>query len=343
MGSSQSKNQLNPSQQSPIPLVTPQTFELTPQFSAPVNVVEKIKGLGDVIRFFNDNDTTAIQNFVDTYNQRVSVKDKIEVSPEIRRMLMNTHQQLLEVIDSQFVGATPSEKEQVLKTKLKDNKQLNEMLKIYYNKKLQDIEDTVMSDDAVRGNREVAQTIRMILNNVKSLKIKYKFFEYKYIQMNTFLIVFIQYTFNMMTKFIVDVIAYNQARDAVRQSMTNQIFKATQQIIGAQDLQIKPEDADAINKMMFNLQDKIRRDQEEIQQLSAKLKNTSLTELVTFVANSDKDLAGHLMENVVPTNTNAARQAQLEKAKQIVQQQQLQQQPQVPKQGGTRAKKSKVA
>lgn len=342
MGGSQSKStaQQQQQQRAPLPLVSSKAFELTPQFSAPESVIEKIRGLGDVIRYFNDNDMSAVQGFIDNYNQRVSAKEKIEVGPEIRAMLMNTHYQLLEVIDSQLVGASQNEKEQVLKKKVKDNKQLNDMLRIYYDKKLQDIEDKVMEDEAVRGNRDIQQTVRMIINNVKSLKVKYKFFEFKYLQLNLFVVVFVQFTFNMMTKFIVDVIAYNQARDAVRQQMTQQIFAATQQILGAQDLQLKDEDANAINTMISNLQKKVRSDQEEIQTLSAKLKNTSLTELVNFVASSDESLAAPLMNGVVPTNTtnNAARQEQLAKASQLLQAQQA---PKAPTQGGSRGGKRK--
>lgn len=352
MGGSQSKTPQQPVVQ-PAPLISAKAYELTPQFTAPETVIEKIRGLGDVIRFFNDNDTTAIENFITNYNQKVSEKEKIDIGPEIKGMMMRFHNQLLEVIDTQLVGASQSEKEQVLKAKLKDNRQLNDMLSIYYNQKLKDIETKVMSDETVRGNREISETVRNILGNVKSLKIKYKFFEYKYIQMNVFMIVFIQYVYNSMTKFIVDVIAYNQARDTIRQEMTQKIFKATQEILGAQDLQIKPEDAEAINKMIANLQDKVRRDQAEIQDLSSKLKNGSLSDLMNFVVNSDQTLAGQIMQqgSTAANPTNVARDVQLAKAAQILQmqkqqQQQQQQQPQQPQpqqqQGGVKRKNKKA-
>lgn len=282
----------------PTPVVSEKAYAYTPNFTAPDGIVDKIKGLGDVINYFNDNDTSSIENFIDSYNKGVTAKEQIELGPEIKGMMMTFHNQLLEVIDSQMVGATSSEKQNVLKSKLKDNKQLNDMLKMYYNQKLQDVETSVLNDEMVRGNKDISDTVKIILNNVKSLKVKYKFFEYKYIQLNVFMIVFIQYVYNSMSKFIVDVIAYNQTRDAIRQEMTQKIFKATQEIMGASDMVLKPSDAEAINKMIFNLQDKVRRDQQEITDLSSKLKNNSLSDLLNFVLTSDETLAAHIMEGV---------------------------------------------
>lgn len=291
MGLSQSKN-------TPTAVVQQKALDLTPQFTAPEGIVEKIKGLGDVINFFNDNDTSSIENFIDTYNKQVSAKEQIDIGPEIKGLMLGFHNQLLEVIDGQLIGATTTEKQQVLKSKLKDNKALNDMLRLYYNQKMQDIETRVLNDEIVKSNPEITETVRVIMNNVKSLKVKYKFFEYKYIQLNVFMIVFIQYVYNSMGKFIVDVIAYNQARDAIRQEMTQKIFRATQEIMGASEMQLKPQDAEAINKMIVNLQEKVQRDQKEIQELSGKLKNNSLSDLLNFVLTSDETLASHIMEGV---------------------------------------------
>lgn len=294
MGSSQSKTKSSSNS------VSPQQLEYSgsPLFMAPNNVVDKIKGLGDVIGFFNDNDTSALEGFIDDYNKKVANKDKIDLGPEIKNLLLSFHNQLLTVIDSQVVGATPAEKQQILKSKIKDNKQLNDMLSMYYNEKLKNIETRVMNDEAVRGNKELGDTVKTIMSNVKSLKVKYKFFEYKYIQLNIFMIVFIQFVYNSMTKFIVDVIAYNQVRDAFRQEMTQKIFDATKDIMSSSDIQIKPQDAEAVNKLIQNLQDKVRKDQEEIQEMSARIKNNSMADLLNFILKSDENLASHIIDGV---------------------------------------------
>ncbi len=280
-------------------IVSQKALDASPQFIAPDGIISKIKGLGEVIGFFNDNDTSSLTNFIDVYNQKVSAKDKIVVGPEIKTSLLSFHNQMLEVIDQQMgMVATSTEKQEALKAKLKDNRQLNEMLKMYYNQKLQDIETRVLNDEMVKNSSELSNTVKIILNNVKALNVKYKFFEYKYIQLNLFMIVFVQYVYNSMTKFIVDVIAYNQARDAVRQEMTSRIFKATQQIMGASQIELKPQDANAINQMIANLQEKIQKDQNEIQDLSSRLKNNSMSDLLNFILTSDETLASHVMGSV---------------------------------------------
>lgn len=326
MGLSQSKNT------QPV-VVQQKALDLTPQFTAPEGIVEKIKGLGDVINFFNDNDTSSIENFIDTYNKQVSAKEQIDIGPEIKGLMLGFHNQLLEVIDGQLIGATNTEKQQVLKSKLKDNRALNDMLRLYYNQKMQDVETRVLNDEIVKSNPEITETVRVIMNNVKSLKVKYKFFEYKYIQLNVFMIVFIQYVYNSMGKFIVDVIAYNQARDLIRQEMTQKIFRATQEIMGASEMQLKPQDAEAINKMIVNLQEKVQKDQKEITELSGKLKNNSLSDLLNFVLTSDETLASHIMEGVdkykaTKATVQTQSQAQPKQYQQIIQ---TQSQPQ-PKQ-----------
>lgn len=296
MGSSQSKA---PPAPTVIPAVLPSGLPVTPTFTAPDGIVDKIRGLGDVIRHFNDNDTSSIEGFIDNYNKQVSNKERIDIGPEMKTMMLNFHNQVLEVIDQELgSSSTPEEKREVLKARLKDNNQLNDMIKMYYDKKLMDFESKVMADATVQSNPEVLNTVKTIMGNVKSLKVKYKFFEYKYIQLNVFLIVFIQYVYNTMSKFIVDVIAYNQTRDAIRQEMTKKIFKATQDILGSSELQMKPEDADAINKMIANLQQKVQKDQYEIQELSNKLKTNSLSDLLNFVLTSDETLASHIMDGV---------------------------------------------
>lgn len=281
-------------------IVSQDAFNLTPQFMAPDGILSKVKGLGEVIGYFNDNDTSALTNFIDTYNQKVTAKDRIEIGPEIKSTMLNFHNQLLSVIDQQtgMSTATDTQKQEVLKAKLKDNKQLGDMLKMYYNQKLQDVETRVLSDEMVKNSSELSGSVKVILNNVKALKVKYKFFEYKYIQLNLFMIVFVQYVYNTMTKFIVDVIAYNQARDAIRQEMTQKIFKATQEIMGASDIELKPQDAAAINKMISSLQEKIQKDQQEIQDLSSRLKNNSMSDLLNFILTSDDALASHVMNSV---------------------------------------------
>lgn len=280
-------------------VVSQQAYNASPQFMAPDGILTKIKGLGEVIGFFNDNDTSSLSKFVDVYNQQVNVKERIELGPEIKGMMMTFHNQLLQVIDQQMgMTATSSEKEEALKNKLKDNRQLNDMLKMYYTQKFQDIEARVLGDDMVKNSTELTTSVKVILNNVKALKVKYKFFEYKYIQLNLFMIVFVQYVYNSMTKFIVDVIAYNQARDAIRQEMTSKIFKATQEIMGASDIELKPQDALAINKMIADLQERVTKDQVEIQELSSKLKNNSMSDLLNFILKSDDALASHVMGSV---------------------------------------------
>jgi hypothetical protein len=281
-------------------IVSQDALNLTPQFMAPDGILSKVKGLGEVIGYFNDNDTSALTNFIDSYNQKVSAKERIEIGPEIKSTMLNFHNQLLSVIDQQtgMSTATDTQKQEVLKAKLKDNKQLGDMLKMYYNQKLQDVETKVLSDEMVKNSSELSGSVKVILNNVKALKVKYKFFEYKYIQLNLFMIVFVQYVYNTMTKFIVDVIAYNQARDAIRQEMTQKIFKATQEIMGASDIELKPQDAAAINKMIGSLQEKIQKDQQEIQDLSSRLKNNSMSDLMNFILTSDDALASHVMSSV---------------------------------------------
>jgi hypothetical protein len=296
MGSSSSKS-------TPLPpsanIVSQDAFNLTPQFVAPDGILSKIKGLGEVIGYFNDNDTSSLTNFIDVYNQKVSSKDRIEIGPEIKSTMLNFHNELLSVIDQQMgTNATETQKQEILKSKLKDNKALNEMLKMYYSKKLEDVETRVLGDEMVKNSTELSSTVKVILGNVKALKVKYKFFEYKYIQLNIFMIVFVQYVYNSMTKFIVDVIAYNQARDAIRQEMTRKIFKATQEILGASDVELKPQDAAAINKMISSLQERVQKDQKEIQDLSLRVKNNSMSDLLNFILSSDDALASHVMSSV---------------------------------------------
>jgi len=299
MGLSSSKTSSSQASSSTTKVVSQDAFDLTPQFVAPDGILTKIKGLGEVIGYFNDNDTSSLTNFIDVYNQKVSTKDRIEIGPEIKSTILTFHNELLSVIDQQMgMNATDTQKEEILKSKLKDNKALNEMLKMYYNKKLEDVETRVLSDEMVKNSSELSGTVKVILNNVKSLKVKYKFFEYKYIQLNLFMIVFVQFVYNSMTKFIVDVIAYNQARDAIRQEMTKKIFKATQDIMGASDIELKPQDAAAINKMIASLQDKVQKDQREIQELSLRVKNNSMSDLLNFILTSDDALASHVMSSV---------------------------------------------
>jgi hypothetical protein len=299
MGSSSSKSSSTPPLPSSANVVSQDAFNLTPQFLAPEGIMNKIKGLGEVIGYFNDNDTSSLTNFIDVYNQKVSTKDRIELGPEIKSTMLNFHNELLSVIDQQMgTNATDSQKEEILKSKLKDNKALNEMLKLYYSKKLEDVETRVLGDEMVKNSTELSSTVKVILGNVKALKVKYKFFEYKYIQLNIFMIVFVQYVYNSMTKFIVDIIAYNQARDAIRQEMTRKIFKATQEILGASDVELKPQDAAAINKMISSLQERVQKDQREIQDLSLRVKNNSMSDLLNFILTSDDALASHVMSSV---------------------------------------------
>lgn len=251
-------------------------------------VKQQIDRLSEYVSFFNKNDVDSLLSVVDTYanNLKTSTGQTYQLS-NIKRFVGKFHEELLEKITKDSPNMTAEEKKVQLGEKLKDSK-LPDILKTTYDERLSKLKTEILGSPLVVKDRQMGQSIERIFTDITGIKSKYKYFEYRYIQLNLFLIVFIQHVFSTMDKFINSVLAYTVTRDRTRQDSMRQLIDLLLEIMRQAELNIDQKDFEAIDKLMSVVETEIKQKQKNLGEAVDKARVEALDEMLKLVvANHD--------------------------------------------------------
>jgi hypothetical protein len=268
-------------------------------------VKQQIDRLSEYVSFFNKNDVDSLLSVVDTYasDLKTSTGQTYQLS-NIKRFVAKFHEELLEKITKDSPNLTAEEKKAQLGEKLKDSK-LPDILKTTYDERLSKLKTEILGSPLVVKDRQMGQSIDRIFTDITGIKSKYKYFEYRYIQLNLFLIVFIQHVFSTMDKFINSVLAYTVTRDRTRQDSLRQLIDLLLEIMRQAELNIDQKDFEAIDKLMSVVETEIKQKQKNLGEAVDKARVEALDEMLKLVvANHDMfaDQAAQGMTNPESTD-----------------------------------------
>lgn len=246
-------------------------------------VKKQIDKLSEYVSMFNSNDVKPLLQVIDDYklNLETSTGKKYELN-NVKTFVGKFHQELLDKISKDFPTMNESEKQAKLSEKLKD-KTLPDYLKNIYDNKLGELRGEVMKSPIVVKDAKMTQSIDRIFTDITGLKSKYKYFEYKYIQLNLFLIVFIQHTYNTMENFINTVLAYTVTRDTARSDALRELIDLLLEIMKQAELSIDQKDFEAIEQLMSVVEGSIKQKQVALGEAVEKAKVEALDEMLKLV------------------------------------------------------------
>lgn len=262
---------------------TGNTDKLSMEIVLDKGVKQQIDKLSEYVSMFNSNDVKPLLQVIDDYkiNLETSTGKKYQLN-NVKTFVGKFHQELLDKIAKDFPTMSESEKQIKLGEKLKD-KALPDYLKNIYDNKLSELRSEVMKSPIVIKDAKMTQSIDRIFTDITGLKSKYKYFEYKYIQLNLFLIVFIQHTYNTMDKFINTVLAYIVTRDTSRSDALRELINLLLEIMKQAELNIDQKDFESIEQLMSVVEGSIKEKQVSLGQAVEKARVEALDEMLKLV------------------------------------------------------------
>lgn len=250
------------------------------------DVRDKIQSLTKVFEKYSENDHKGLLKEVDSINNTLKRMGhpSLELSDKVKNALMQFHGAILSGIDTSNMDQEQKDRkfiELINDPKGDPKKNMDNIFKLlgdYYGKDFEKARDEIVNSPGIADSKEMKDNISLIINNVKGLKVKYKFFEYKYIELNIFLILFIQHVYRTLDEFIKNVLAFNSQRDDTREKVLKDTLKVMINILTAADLQIEPQDFEYLTGMM----DKIKSDMQD----KEREMNNKLKDLVTITTDN---------------------------------------------------------
>jgi hypothetical protein len=106
-------------------------------------------------------------------------------------------------------------------------------------------------------NKLIVDPLTNIFDTIKELKVRYRFFEYKYIELNVFMLLFVQHVYTAMSDFTTQVLAINKLREEDRQNIMREGFVSINKTLKESGVTLEPVDYNNMQALFTNLQQKL--------------------------------------------------------------------------------------
>lgn len=213
---------------------------------------DDLKKISDIFKNLNDDNSPELLKHLETYNSemRNMGKDGFIIPDKIKESLTKFHKEIISQIDEY---ATKNEEQK--------NNEFFALLDKQYGSELENQKNIILKSVDISKNEELKNGVNSIMNNVKALKTKYKFFEYKYVELNVFMILFIQYVYQSINTFVIQMSAFNKMRDENRESMFKEAMNVMSGMLKELDIS---DNKESLTDMLTALKQKIKTNDEEI-------------------------------------------------------------------------------
>lgn len=246
------------------------------------DVREKVSEISKVFEDFNKNDHQGLLEHIDKLNDTLQGTSKIAISDQVKNALMSFHKAVLANLNTAGMPEA-KQREAFIGEMKKPTSEIFQNLSKHFGKELEDKKNELINQKGIVESPELKTNITTIMNSVQGLKVKYKFFEYKYIEMNIFLILFIEHVYKSLERFITNVVAFNQQRDLVRENLIKDTFSLMMNILTSADLQINPDDFDYITKLMEQLRTHMQTKNNEMEEKMRGMVEVTTDNLAGFI------------------------------------------------------------
>lgn len=253
---------------------------LEPTFILDSDVNDKIKKLNEYINKFNVNDTNSLISIIKEFQQKSNKLNGSKYNFQgIENFIVNFHQTLQKELNNIGDGKNISDV-------LNNDETLKKYMDIIKKNKTEEIFRDISNNDILKNNIPLQENVKTILNNINNMNVKHKFFEYKYIQINLFLIIFIEHVSNTMTDFMEKTIQYSLLRDAKKKNSIQELTNILMQILNDDRVNLDSQNFNMINDIIKNTNNQLKENQNVLNDKLKKMKDQSFNEIVNFLANN---------------------------------------------------------
>lgn len=194
-----------------------------------VEISKALETLGKYTADFNSKQTIA------------TLVDRFTITPDLKKNVIAFHTNLNEAIGKNFQNLLNSDatipegfKNIILKEKESEKKAIEQNL----------------NNNPILKNTNLPTNILNLFDNSQTLKVKYKYFEYKYVYLNLFLLGFIEKTMETLHGFSTITQSYIKNKDAVQQETITSLITLLNQILNNANITLNDDDELTIKKMM---------------------------------------------------------------------------------------------
>lgn len=247
-------------------------------------LTENLTNVSEILSQFHKNDT---ENIVKKIREMPEFKDKIPNN--VLERVSVFHKTLLDTIDNSV-----TDKNKELETDTGIATYIQKYVDKDYENKMQDY----INNPFIKNDPIVRDNVVSVANSIKTIRSKYKFFEYKYIQMNMFLMLFIKHVHGLMTKFIDETAAFYEAREQYHLVLIHNVIKTFKDQLGDETKQLSDLDTSHFSNAMKDLTNSLIQSMESQKQLGEKMKQESLNDILKFLMEREHDFASELIQTV---------------------------------------------
>lgn len=144
-------------------------------------------------------------------------------------------------------------------------------------------------------NKLIVDPLTNIFDTIKELKVRYRFFEYKYIELNVFMLLFVQHVYTAMSDFTTQVLTMNKLREEDRQNIMKNGFDSINNTLKESGLKLQPDDYKNMQTLFTNLQTKLTNQDKEMRDKMDGLMQITTNNMSEFVGALSKSTLDSLV------------------------------------------------
>lgn len=272
------------------------------QFILQKDVVQKATEVSDLIKKYSEDDYQGILTFIDKYNENITNAGvKITIPESVTKSLATFHSKILESLNT--AGKSEAQKyDQFKNVMTKSSSDVMNLLKKTYTAELEEKKDTLLSSEGIADNKMITKNLDETIDSITTLKVRYKYFEYKYIEMNLFLLLFIQHSYQTMDDFVHNVMDFNMMRDKNREEILKQTLSIMTNIVDNSSLELDTAQIDGINNLMGQLRDNMKQKDDKMQKEMQRLLELTSKDMSTFIGSLSEAMQNNLRDTLADPN-----------------------------------------
>jgi hypothetical protein len=226
-------------------------------------VKAKIGKLDTLVNTFNNND---VKSMIVNMSSQELYKDVL--TPELVAKVTDMHNKILARIGDDKIGS-------------------NAMLRnTMYNVVNEDTDRNLaafLQDPAIGMNPKLRDEVMSLTGSIKTVGTRYKYFEYKYIQLNLFVIGFIQHVYSTMQTFMETNMEYFEAREKYRTELTTEFIQALKKLLEQNDLNISEKEMDDLNRLANAMKQDVNEKRAETKEKMMKVAEANIKSIDSYV------------------------------------------------------------
>lgn len=234
-------------------------------------VKEKINVIDGLINNFNNND---VKSMIQNMSSQELYKDVL--TPELVGKVSDLHNRVLAQMEDE--------------SNMKSNAALRNVMSQIVDQQTQQKIDEFMQDPTIGKNPLIKNDIESLANSIKVIGTRYRYFEYKYIQLNLFVIGFVKHVYDTMGSFIESNMEYFEAREQYRTQLTVDFIKALKGVLETNDLIINDKELTDLNKLMNAMKEDVNEKRLETKEKIQQIANANMKSIDEYVEQHRADI-----------------------------------------------------